>query len=96
MLEWARFIGAYLSVINLAGAEQRFEGIIARNEEAGKVHKELASNVEKDQKEVDPDKPKESIDLGYGGLLLEVVEHGVLGQLQKSPISRALAMCLRR
>lgn len=81
VLGWRRAIGAYLGIINLACAEQRFERVISRDEEAGKVHKKLASNVEEDQEEVDPNKAKESVHLRDGGLLLKVVEHRVLGQL---------------
>ena len=44
---------AYLGVIRLACAEQCVQRVIAWNDKAGKVHKEFAPNVEKDEKEVD-------------------------------------------
>jgi len=42
----------YLSVINLAGTEERIEGIVSWYEEAGKVDKKGTGDVEEDQEEV--------------------------------------------
>ncbi len=72
---------AYLSVVCLSYAEQRLKRIVSWYDEAGNVHEELASDVEEDEEEVDPEKAEESIDFGDGGLLLQVVEHRILGKL---------------
>jgi len=74
-------IGQPLCIIDFARAEQSFEGVITRNQESGKVDEELAANVEEDQKEVETEQSEEDVDLGNRCLLLEVVEHRVLGQL---------------
>ena len=71
-----------LGIICLACAEQGFHGVIPWNKEACKVDKEFSCDVEEDQEEVDSDEAEESIDLRHGGLLLEVVEHIILGKLQ--------------
>ena len=71
-----------LCVINLAGAEQGVQRVVAGDDEASNVDKELASNVEEDEEEVEAGETENSIDLGDGGLLLEVVEGGVLAKLQ--------------
>lgn len=63
----------YLCIIHLTGAEQGIEGVIARDDKSGKVHKKLPSDIEKDEEEVDSDKSKEGIDLWHGGLLLKVI-----------------------
>jgi len=70
-----------LSIIDLAGAEQGRQRVITRNDEAGDVDEESASNVEEDQEEVEGSETKDDVDLGNRGLLLEVVEGGVFGQL---------------
>jgi len=70
-----------LSVINPAGTEQSAHGVVGRNDEAGSVHKELSSDVEEDQEEVQSTKAKDHVDLGHGSLLLEVVESIILRQL---------------
>ena len=71
----------YLGIVGLACTEQSFQRIVAWNEETGKVHKKLSSNVEEYQEEVDSGKAEEGINFGDGRLLLEVVEHRVFGQL---------------
>lgn len=42
----------YLSVIDLAGAEQSAQRIIPRDDKPGDVDKEFPSDVEKDEEEV--------------------------------------------
>lgn len=61
---------AYLGIIDLAWTEQGLERVVARNKEAGKVHKELPSNIEEYQEEVNADKAEEGIDFGNRTLLL--------------------------
>jgi hypothetical protein len=77
----------YLCVIDLAGAEQSVQRVVAGNDESGNVDEELASNVEEDEEEVETGKTENGVDLGHGGLLLEVVEGGVLGQLEHAGAS---------
>ena len=69
----------YLSIIGLARTEQSFQRIVARNQETSEVDEKLAGNIEEYQEEVNPGKAEESIDFWDGGLLLEIVEHWVLG-----------------
>lgn len=42
-----------LSVIDLACAEQRVQGVVGRDGESSRVDEELASDVEEDKEEVD-------------------------------------------
>jgi len=70
-----------LSIINLATAEQRLQGVVSRDDEAGEVDEKLAANVEEDKEEVETDEAEEDVDLGDIGLLLEIVEDGVLAKL---------------
>ena len=83
-------IVAYLGIINLARTEQSFQGIISWDEEAGKVYKKLASNVEEDKKKVDTDEAEKGVDLRHRGLLLEIVEHGILGELHHLRVNTLL------
>ena len=71
-------VKAYLGIISLADAEQSFQRIVPGDDEAGEVNKELASNVEKDEEEVQAQKAKDDIDFGDRRLALEVVESWVL------------------
>lgn len=70
-----------MSIIHFASAEQRFQGIVSRNDEPSKVHKELASNIEEDEEEIYSDKSEKRVDFRYGRLFFEVVEHRISGQL---------------
>lgn len=78
---------AYLGIIDLARTEQSFQRIVSWDEEAGKIHKEFASDVKEDQEKVDADEAEKGVDLRNRSLLFEVVEHGVFGQLEKLRIS---------
>lgn len=71
-----------LRVVDLAGAEESVERVVAGDDEAGNVDEELAGDVEENEKEVEAGKTEQGVDLGDGRLLLEVVEGGVLGQLK--------------
>jgi len=70
-----------LSIISLATAKQCLEGVVSWQDEAGEVDEELAANVEEDEKEVEPDKAEEDVDLWDIGLLLEIVEGRILAEL---------------
>ena len=68
----------YLCIICLTGAEQRVQRIVARNDEASKVDKKLASDVEKDEEEIEADETEEGIDFRDRGLPLQIVEGRIL------------------
>lgn len=72
-----------LGIIGLAGRENSFEGIVSGEDESSKVGKDLSSKVEENEEEVEADNSKDSVNLGDGCLLLEVVEDLVLRQLQE-------------
>lgn len=76
-----------LSVVNLACGEEGVQRVVARDNESGNVDKELSSDVEEDEEEVEAGKTEDHVDLGNGGLLLKVVEGGVFGQLEDDTIS---------
>jgi hypothetical protein len=80
-----------LSVIDLAGAEQGIQRVVSRNDEAGNVDEEGAGDVEEDEEEVESPEAEDHVDLGYGSLLLEVVEGGVFRQLENT-VSSALSI----
>jgi len=73
--------GQPLGVIGLASAEEGLKGVVGRDDEAGGVDKELSSNVEEDQEEVQGAEAEDDVDLGHIGLLLELLQLRVLGQL---------------
>ena len=70
-----------LGIIDLATAEQRLEGVVPGNDEAGEVDEELSSDVKEDEEEVEANEAEEDVDLGDIGLLLEIVEHRILAKL---------------
>ena len=70
-----------LGIIDLAGAEESLEGVVARQDEAGEVDKEATAEVEEDEEEVQAAQGKDHVDLGHTGLLLKVVEDLILGEL---------------
>jgi len=74
-------VGQPLRVIGLTCAEKGVEGVVAWEEESGKIDQELSSDVEEHQKEVDSNQAEESVDLGHGSLSLEIVEHLIFGEL---------------
>lgn len=73
-----------MSVVHLGCGEQSLQRVVARDDEAGNVGQELAAEVEDDEEEVQGDKTNDGVDLGDRGLLLEVVESRVLGELRLS------------
>lgn len=74
----------YLGIIGLGVAEESLERIVAGDGEAGDIDEELSGNVEKDKEEVESSDAEDGVDLGDVGLLLEVVEDRVSGELQTS------------
>jgi hypothetical protein len=79
--------GQPLGIILFALGEQCAQRVVARNNKAGKVCEELATNVENDQEEVESGKTDDGIGLGNTNLLLEVVKGGVFGELCSSYVS---------
>ena len=73
--------GKPLSIISLAAAEQRLQAVVGRDHEASGVDEELAGDVEEDQEEVKGAEAEDHVDFWNAGLLLEVVEGWVPGQL---------------
>ena len=69
---------SYLCIISFACAEQSFQRIVSWNDKTCDIDKEFSCNVEEDEEEVNCDEAEESVDFGYRGLLLEVVEHRIL------------------
>lgn len=65
-------LGVVLGALGLEG----LEGVVAGDDEGGKVGKELANaaNVDEDQKEVEKDNAKDTVGLGDAGLGLELLE----------------------
>ncbi len=68
-----------MSIIHFADAKQRLQGIVSRDHEPSKIHKELASDIEEDEEEVYSDESEKGVNFGYGGLFFEVIEHRVFG-----------------
>jgi hypothetical protein len=77
----------HLSVIGLGSGEQSVQGVVAGDDESSNVNEELAGNVEEDEEEVEAGETEDSVGLGDRGLLLEVVEGGVLGKLDNTAVS---------
>lgn len=65
-------IGAYLSIVGLAGAEQSIKRVVSRNDKAGEVDKKFSSNVEEDEEEIEAKESKEHVDFRHTGLALKV------------------------
>jgi hypothetical protein len=78
-----------LGVISLAHGEDGLHRPVGGQHKASGVHEELAGNVEEDEEEVEGGEAEDDIDLGDGGLLLELLELRVLGQLPGLVISAA-------
>lgn len=70
-----------MCVISLAAGEQGLERVVGWEGKAGGVDEELAGDVEEDEEEVESAETEDDVDLGDAGLLLEVVEGWVLGEL---------------
>lgn len=71
-----------MGIIDLGGTEESFQGVVARQDEAGKVDKEGTSKVEEDKEEVQATQGEDHVDLGHTSLLLKVVENLILGELE--------------
>jgi hypothetical protein len=82
---WA--YGQPLGVIDLAGGEEGLERVVARKDEASKVDEECTAEVEEDEEEVETAQAKDHVDFGHAGLLLEIVEHLIFGQLETDLVS---------
>lgn len=69
---------SYLSIIHLAGTEQRFHRIVARNHEASNIDEESTGDIEKDKEKVDGGETKKGIHLWNRGLFLQIVQERIL------------------
>lgn len=63
-----------LCIVRFADAEQGLQRIVSRNDEARQVDKELSSNVEEDEEEVEACEAEDDVDLGDRSLGLKLVE----------------------
>ena len=70
-----------LRVIGLADAEERFERVVAWDDEASDVDEKLASNVEENEEEVEGAQAENHVNFGDGGLPFEVLQTGIFVQL---------------
>lgn len=70
-----------MGIIDLADGEEGVHGVVGRDEKTSKVGQELTPIIKEDQKDVDEADTTNGVDFGNTGLLLEVVERRVLGQL---------------
>jgi hypothetical protein len=77
-----------LRVIVLGRCEQGLQREVARDDKAGEVGQELTAEVEDDEEQVQSTEAQGGVRLGDSSALLEVVKHGVLGQLQAGTRAR--------
>ena len=77
----ARTYGEPLRIIRLAHGEDSLHRPVSWQREASGVDQELAGDVEEDQEEVEGAQAEDDVDLGHGGLLLEVLQLRVLREL---------------
>jgi len=73
-------VGEPLGIVHLARAEKCIQRVVSWDDEACEIHKELSTNIEENQEEVETDKAEEDIDLWNICLLLEIVEGRILGE----------------
>lgn len=76
-----------LGVICLAGGEESTKRVVSRNHETRNVGQQLTTEVENDQEEVERSEAEHSVGLGNRGLLFEVVQGRVFGELLHCPVS---------
>jgi hypothetical protein len=70
-----------LSVVGFGSGEQSLHGVVTRNDETSQVGEQLAAEVEDDKEEVKSARANNGVDLRNRGLLLQVVESRVFGEL---------------
>jgi hypothetical protein len=85
--------GQPLGVVGLGGGEEGVKRVEGRDDESSNIDEKLASDVEEDQGEVEDTKTKDDVDLGDAGLLLKLVELGVLGKLSGEVIVSTAISC---
>lgn len=86
-----------LGVVSSARSEQGVQRVVAGNDKASKVGEQLAAEVEDDEEEVESGEADDGVGLGNTGLLLKVVQGGVLGELlvERSKVVLRLLLCGR-
>jgi len=85
-----------LGIVILLGGEEGIQGVVSGDDEAGEVGQELASEVEDNEEEVESGEPNGGVDLGDRGLLLKVVEGGILRKLTVELVDITLNTILSR
>jgi len=88
-------VGQPLSVVGRAGTEKRIERVVPRDDESSKVGEKLAAEIEDDQKEVQSREANNGVSLGNAGLLLEIGQGGVFGELLVELSEVVLRLLLR-
>lgn len=73
--------GQPLSVVRLAGSEEGVERVVSGDGKAGQVGQELTTEVEDDEEEVQGNGANDGVCLWDAGLLLEILQGRILGQL---------------
>jgi hypothetical protein len=91
-----RRYNTYLSIIGFVGGKEGAQRVIRRQNKPSGIYKELAGDVEEDEKEVHARKAEEYVDFRDRCLLLEVVEDFVLRQLLWRQRKAALATRARQ
>jgi len=85
-----------LGIVNAAAGEQSIQGVVCRDDEANGVHKELGSNVEENEEEVQCAKSEDNVDLGYVGVGLKIIEKFVFPELLIKLRNGVLSTVLQR
>lgn len=80
--------GEPLCIVFLIGCEQCGHGVVTRDDKAGDVCQKLPAKVEDNQEEVKRAESNDCVCLGNAGLLLQVVDRGIFGELAHEQVSR--------
>ena len=73
--------GQPLRVVGFGGSEEGVERVVCGEGKASGIDQELAGNVKEDEEEVEGGDAQHHVDFGDAGLLLEVVQGWVFGEL---------------
>jgi len=89
-------VGQPLGIVGFTSTEQSLQREVPWDQEPGKVHQEIAGDVEEDHEEVDAKQSEESVDFRHRSLFLHVVEHRILGQLLINLVDLVVGAVLER
>jgi len=70
-----------LGIVDAATGEQGVQRVVSWDDKANGVHKELSSDVEEDEEEVQCTKSENYVDLGHVGVGFKIVEQLVFAEL---------------